>query len=137
MPSVTREILLYAIASALAFALDLTVLVLLVETAGVPYLPSAVLGFVAGGFAAYFFCVRLIFRYRRIEDRRIEATTFIGLGVAGLSVNAAGIYAGVEWMGLHYLVAKFGAAGLSFVANYGLRRLALFTPLHVQPNGRQ
>lgn len=128
MKHIAREIFLYGLVSAVAFGVDLLILVGLVEIAGAPYLAAAVAGFVTGGLVAYGLCVRFIFRYRRIEDRRVEASSFIVLGLAGLAVNTAGIFVGVELFGVHYLLAKIGAAGLSFVVNYALRRLALFTP---------
>jgi putative flippase GtrA len=132
MKHLAREVALYAAVSAVAFVVDLLVLVTLVERAGVPYLPAAICGFVIGGLLAYALCVRFIFRFRRVEDRRVEATSFVVLGLAGLAVNAGGMAFGVEVLGLHYLVSKLGAASLSFFVNYALRRLALFTPLPAQ-----
>jgi putative flippase GtrA len=119
---------LYGAVSALAFAADLTLLVALVELAGIPYLPAAIVAFTSGGLVAYALCVRYIFQFRRVEDRRVEATSFVALGLAGLLVNAGGMWLGVEFLGLYYLVAKIAAAGLSFVVNYALRRWVLFTP---------
>lgn len=135
MKHIAREILLYAIASAVAFGVDLSILVGLVELGGLAYLPAAVIAFVTGGLVAYALCVRFIFRYRRVEDRRVEATSFVALGLAGLVVNAGGMVLGVEWLGLHYLLAKIGAAGMSFVVNYALRRLMLFTPRSSHQSG--
>jgi putative flippase GtrA len=125
---IAREMFLYGAVSGLAFAVDLALLVGLVELGGIPYLPAAIVSFVSGGLVAYVLCVRYIFRFRRVEDRRVEATSFVALGLAGLLVNAGGMTFGVEVLGLNYLIAKVGAAGLSFVVNYALRRFILFTP---------
>jgi putative flippase GtrA len=126
---------MYGMASAVAFGVDLIILIALVELGGWPYMPAVVLGFVVGGLVAYGLCVRFIFHYRRVEDRRVEATAFVVLGVAGLAVNAGGIFVGVEVFGLHYLVSKFGAAGASFIVNYALRRFSLFT--HLAPRSSE
>lgn len=128
MKQIARELFLYGLASGVAFAVDVALLAGLVELAGIAYLPAAVLAFVAGGLVAYALCVRFIFRFHRVEDRRIEVVAFVALGLVGLLVNSGGIVIGVELIGLHYLVAKFVAAGASFLVNYLLRRLALFTP---------
>ena len=37
------------------------------------------------------------------------------------------MYALVDWLALHYLLAKVAAAGVSFLANFGMRRWLLFT----------
>jgi putative flippase GtrA len=134
---VAREVALYTIAMGTAFAVDLATLVALVEVAAVPYLGAAAVGFVSGGLVAYLLSVRFIFRHRRVQDRRIEAVTFIALGLVGLVVNLGGMWLGVEALSLHYVVAKVAAAGLSFVTNYGLRRLMLFTEFAGPAAGRQ
>lgn len=128
MIHIAREVFLYLVASLVALAADIGVMVGLVELAHVPYLLAAVISFILGGFVAYGLSVRFIFRYRRIEDRRVEATSFVILGLAGLAVNAACMAVGVELLGLNYIIAKLGAAGMSFVVNYALRRVLLFTP---------
>ena len=127
MKHIAREVALYTAPMGVAFAVDLAVLAALVELAAVPYLAAAAAGFVAGGLVAYLLSVRFIFRFRRVQDRSLEAATFVALGLIGLVVNLGGMWLGVEMLGLHYLLAKIAAAGLSFVTNYGLRRLTLFT----------
>ena len=129
MKRFAREIALYGLASGVAFVFDVVLLAALVELAGIPYLPAAVLSFIAGGLVAYALCVRFIFRFHRVEDRRVEALAFVTLGLVGLAVNSGGIVIGVEFIGMHYLVAKVAAAAGSFIVSYALRRLALFTPL--------
>lgn len=110
-----------------AFSVDVATLVILVEVCDVPYLAAATVGFVFGGIVGYLLSVRFIFRFRRVQDRRIEAITFVALGLMGLVVNLGGMWLGVEVLSLHYVIAKVAAAGLSFITNYGLRRLMLFT----------
>ena len=128
MIHLAREVVQYGLAMAVALGADIACLALLVEVAGVNYLWAAVLAFMVGGTVAYGLCVRFIFRYRRLRDRRVEALTFVSLGVAGLAVNMGVIAAAVSLAHVHYLIAKIMAAGLSFFVNYGLRRLLLFTP---------
>ena len=137
MKQVAREIVLYGLAMALALSVDVACLALLVEVVGVGYMPAVVVAFVAGGLVAYLLCVRFIFRYRRVTDRRLEIVTFVSLGAVGLAVNVAIIAAAVELLALHYLAAKILAAGVSFVVNYAARRLLLFTPLGAGASGRR
>ena len=61
-----------------------------------------------------------------LSDRRIEFASFAGIGVVGLAINAAVISFGVKILGVHYLIAKCGAAGFTFVWNFAARRQFLF-----------
>jgi len=124
----------YVGASALALALDLLLLSLLVSGLGVPYLAAAAVSFLAGTVLVYWLSIRHVFDYRRLEDWRREFAIFAGLGMVGLVVNLGVIYSLVEGLGLHYLVAKVGAAGCTFVANFLLRRWMLFLPRDLQPS---
>ena len=123
-----RELLAYGAASAAAFASDFGTLALLVQVLHWHYLAAATVAFMVGAVVAYLLSVRYVFRFRRIDDRRLEFAGFAGIGGVGLAVNAAAMYAGVEWLGLHYLAAKVLAGGLTFALNYVARRLTLFTP---------
>lgn len=124
-----REVLAYGAASAVAFAFDFGALAVLVQVAGWHYLAAATAAFLIGALVAYLLSVKYVFRFRRIDDRRVEFAGFAAIGALGLAVNAAAMFAGVEWLGLHYLVAKIVAGGFTFALNYVVRRLTLFTPL--------
>jgi putative flippase GtrA len=118
----------YVGASAAALAVDLTLLALLVSGFGVPYLAAAFISFSAGTVVVYWLSIRHVFDYRRLEDWRGEFAVFAALGLVGLVVNLTAMYSLVDGLGLHYLVAKVGAAGFTFIANFLLRRWMLFTP---------
>ena len=131
-----REVVSYAAVSAIAFAFDFGTLAFLVQVLHWHYLVAASAAFMAGAIVAYLLSVRYVFRFRRIEDRRVEFAGFAAIGAIGLAVNTSVMFAGVEWLGLHYLVAKVLAGGLTFVFNYVVRRVTLFTPLEASRRGR-
>jgi putative flippase GtrA len=122
-----REATGYALASGAALAVDVALLVVLIELFGVHYLVAATASFVAGALVAYSLVTRFVFRYRRLRDRRVEFAIFAGIGIVGLAINAFTIQAVVEGLGLGYLVGKAAAASLTFVANFLIRRWLLFT----------
>ena len=124
-----REAFSYAAVSGVAFACDFATLAFLVQILNWHYLAAASAAFMVGAVVAYLLSVRYVFRFRRIEDRRVEFVGFAAIGAVGLAVNACVIFAGVEWLHLHYLLAKVLAGGLTFVLNYVVRRVTLFTPL--------
>lgn len=131
-----REIMGYAVASAAAFAVDVSLLTVLVSRFGLHYLLATSLSFVFGGFVLYLLCIRFVFRVRRIGGSHFELPAFVALGIAGLAVQACLMYTTVELLGVHYLAAKVVAAGGSFAANFLLRRTLLFSDATAQGTGR-
>jgi putative flippase GtrA len=123
-----RESLVYALGSAAGFAVDVGLLAILVEFGGLHYLLAATISFLAGTSIVYWVSIRHAFTHRSVADARREFLIFAAIGLGGITVNL-GVMAGlVEGLDVHYLVAKFAAAGLSFCVNFGLRRWILFLP---------
>lgn len=121
------EIVAYALVSVIALCTDFAILYLLVEAAGLHYLLASTCSFMAGAVVAYLLSTRHVFRYRRLDDRRVEFMIFAGIGLVGLAVNGMTMYALVSLLGMQYLIAKCVAAVLTFGANFLMRRWALFS----------
>jgi putative flippase GtrA len=114
-------------ASALALAIDFGTYSGLIRLAGVHYLAAAPIGFALGLATIYALSIRWVFRHRRLTNARAEFALFALLGLAGMALNQAIIYAGVEWLGLAYELAKAASAGAVFCFNFVSRKLVLFT----------
>jgi putative flippase GtrA len=130
MKIVIQEALRYAAVSACAFMIDIAVLFILVHYLSWWYVAAATTSFLVGLLVGYVLSVTLVFRYRRLNDKRIEFASFAGIGVVGLAINAAVISFGVQILGVHYLIAKCGAASFTFVWNFVARRQLLFVQRH-------
>jgi len=127
MKTVVQEAIRYAAVPACAFIIiDITVLFILVHYLSWWYVAAATASFMVGLLVGYVLSVTRVFKYRRLNDQRIEFASFAGIGVVGLAINAAVISFGVKFLGLHYLIAKCGAAGFTFVWNFVARRQFLF-----------
>ena len=126
MKTVVREATRYAFVSACAFIIDIAVLFILVSYLSWWYVAAATASFLVGLLVAYLLSITLVFKYRRLQDARIELASFAGIGLVGVAINAAVITLGVNLLGVHYLIAKFGAAGFTFVWNFAARRQFLF-----------
>jgi putative flippase GtrA len=126
MKTVVQEVIRYAAVSACAFAVDITVLFVLVHYFSWWYVAAASISFLIGLFVGYVLSVTFVFKYRRLTDQRIEFASFAAIGVVGLALNAAVIYFGVTVLDVHYLIAKCGTAGCTFVWNFTARRQLLF-----------
>jgi putative flippase GtrA len=130
MRTVAKEAIRYGAVSGCAFIVDITVLFILVHYFSWWYVAAATASFLVGLLLGYALSITLVFKYRRLQDVRIEFASFTAIGVVGLAINAAAISFGVRIAGLHYLVAKCGAAGLTFVWNFVARRQLLFVRRH-------
>jgi putative flippase GtrA len=118
----------YAAVSLIALAVDTTVLYAFVNVAGWHYLPASVPAFAAGASVAYLLSVRLVFRFRHLRNPSLEFAAFVGLGLAGLLVNAGALFVAISAAGLGLITAKVLAAGCTFATNFTLRRKFLFVP---------
>jgi putative flippase GtrA len=123
-----REALGYTAVSAFGLLIDVTSLWVLVHFFSWWYLGAATVSFSVGLLVGYALCVTLVFRYRRLKDQRLEFASFAAIGVVGLPINASVMFFGVKYLGLHYLIAKLGAAGFTFIWNFAARRQLLFAP---------
>ena len=114
--------------SALALAVDTSILYVFVNMVGWHYLAASVLAFSAGATVAYVLSVRFVFRFRYLRNPALEFASFLGLGLAGLLVNAAALFVAIGAAGLGLIAAKVLAAGCTFATNFTLRRQCLFVP---------
>jgi len=126
MKTILKEAIGYGFASLAALAADMTVLWLLVRFLSVNYLVAATVSFVAGVFISYVLSVSLVFKTRRLTDRRTEFVAFTVLGSLGVGINAGVMGVAVRYGGLHYIMAKCVAAGFTFMCNFVARRQMLF-----------
>jgi putative flippase GtrA len=121
-----REVAGYGAASAAALAVDMAILWTLVGHFGWGYLAAATASFLAGAVVAYVLSVKLAFTQHRLRNRPVEFMSFVAIGTIGLAVNAGVMTVAVNYLGLHYLLAKCAAAGCTFMCNFIARRQILF-----------
>lgn len=117
----------YGAASGAALIVDISVLQLLASVLGVHYLIASTVSFVTGGVVLYALSVAFVFKLRRVDNRALEFSFFLALGLVGLIVNSAVIYIAAGAGHLSLLAAKFTAAGFTFSTNFILRRFLLFS----------
>jgi putative flippase GtrA len=112
-------------ASVLALVVDLAVLLMLAQWTH--YLVAATIGFALGAWVSYQIAVQWVFSYRSMENAPgKEFSAYLAVGLAGLAVNNLVILGAVEVIGASLLVAKCTAAMVTFVFNFGVRKILLF-----------
>lgn len=125
--SVAKEFAGYFAVSLAGLAVDAAVLLILVSGCGLPVVHSSVAAFMAGLAVVYLCSVKFVFASRRVAQPVAEFFTFAMLGVAGLLLTMLIMQVGTQQLHLDYRWTKFGAAGASFVCNFALRKLVLFS----------
>lgn len=126
-PALIRQFSRYVVVGGLAFIVDFSVLYLLTEKAGLHYLVSATVGFLAGLVTNYLLCVAWIFDFRALSNKAHEFLVFGIIGIAGLLLNNLLLYLFTEFVAFHYLISKSLAAILILLFNFSLRRSLLFS----------
>lgn len=122
-----RELLHYFAASLVALLVDLGIFSVTIRLLGVPWFWAATLGFAVGVATVYWFSIRWVFSSRRMKHApRSEFLVFIGIGVAGLCVTQAVLWAGIEGLHAQPELVKVAAAGATFLFNYAVRKMLLF-----------
>jgi putative flippase GtrA len=126
MKVMIKEAMGYIAASAVALAVDITILWVLVHFFLWWYLAAATASFLSGLVVGYSLCVAFVFKFRKLKDWRVEFLSFAAIGAAGLLINTLVMGFTVKYLGMHYLIAKCVAAGLTFSWNFLARRTWLF-----------
>ncbi|HEY8506161.1 MAG TPA: GtrA family protein [Gemmataceae bacterium] len=119
-------------ASGLAAALDMALLVLLVEAAGWSALPAATLSYAAGGVLQYVLCSVWVFPHgpRSLPQGVLTftVTSLVGLGITWVVIACLQGLVG-------YAAAKVVALGLAFVWNFLSRKYLIFRQPDPLPGG--
>lgn len=125
--SISAQFFRYFIVGGMAFVVDFALLYLLTEFAGLYYLFSASVAFMAGIAVNYALSVIWVFDVRSVNNRVHEFAIFTIVGIVGLGLNTALMWFFTELAGFHYLGSKVVAAATIFVFNFGARKAMLFS----------
>ena len=118
------EIARFALVGGACFLLDYGLLYVLTAYGGLYYLLSAGISFIVSVFVNYYLCLVCVFRGANAQTRRAKML-FFGSSVTGLGLNQLFMWLLVDFMHIHYMIAKLIAAGVVMVWNYVLKRRAV------------
>ena len=125
MKKLIEQIMKFGVVGAVAFVIDYGLLALLTEVFAINYLVSATVSFTASVVFNYVASMRYVFTHKDGLSRRREIAIFVTLSVIGLLINNFCMWAGVELLGIHYLVTKIGATFIVMVWNFVTRKIFL------------
>ena len=125
MRKIIEQFMKFGVVGAIAFVIDYGLLALLTEVFAINYLLSATVSFTVSVVFNYVASMRYVFSHKDGMSRRREFAIFVTLSVIGLGINNACMWAGVEVLGVHYLITKIGATFIVMVWNFVTRKIFL------------
>ncbi len=125
LKALAAQIMKFGVVGVIAFFIDYGLLALLTEVFGLYYLLSATISFIVSVIFNYVASMRYVFTHKEGLSRRREFLIFVVLSVLGLLLNNACMWAGVELLGVHYLIVKIGATVIVAIWNFVTRKIFL------------
>ena len=125
MEKLISQFMKFGVVGVIAFVIDYGLMVVLTELAGVNYLISATISFTVSVVFNYLASMRYVFTHKQGLSRRREFVIFVVLSVIGLAINNLCMWAGVELLGVHYLIVKIFATAVVMVWNFVTRKIFL------------
>lgn len=116
----------YFFVGGFAFVVDFGLLYILTEYAGLHYLLSATLSFIAGLLVNYIISCIWVFSDSKFKNRLVEFLIFAAIGIVGLALNDALIWLFTDCIGTHYMFSKIVAAALVYLWNFFARKYIVF-----------
>lgn len=116
----------YFFVGGFAFVVDFGLLYILTEYAGLHYLLSATLSFIAGLLVNYIISCLWVFNGSKFKNRLVEFLFFATIGVVGLALNDALIWLFTDCIGTHYMFSKIVAAAMVYLWNFFARKYLVF-----------
>lgn len=119
---------LYFLASGIALLVDTCVFSLSLRLFGIPVFWAGALGFVTGSVVIYILSVHYVFKQRTLVTKKNhEFALFLGIGLMGLVITQIILWLGISRFGLMPEAVKLCAACATFISNFLLRKILLFS----------
>lgn len=120
------QLIRYCFVGGFAFMVDAGGLYVLTEYAGMYYLLSATISFIAGLVVNYLLSTSWIFRKSKLANRWTEFVIYSAIGVVGLGMNALFLYVFTDWLHIYYMMSKIITAAMVMLWNFFARKIILF-----------
>lgn len=119
----TQEFFKFCLVGGGTFIVDYSLLYVLTEYVGLGYLWSSALAFSVAVIVNYILCQRYVFVGAKNGVKQL--VLFVATSIVGLGINQICMWLFVEWVAMHYLLAKIFATAIVTIWNYITKRLAL------------
>lgn len=119
-----NQFLRFALVGAAATVTTYVVLIAGVEGLGINAVTASAVGYTMGIAVNYI----LNYRYTFGSDQHhhVVLPKFLVVMVTGMFINAAVMYTGINWFGMHYMLAQLLAVAIVFMLSFTANRLWAF-----------
>jgi len=118
------QLVKYATAGAIGTALQYSILLALVEGAGIGAVPASTFGAAAGAVVNYALNHRYTFRSNRPHAEAL--VKYFCVSIAGIVLNALVLAVAISLVGVHYVIAQVIATGVVLFAAFAVNRAWTF-----------
>ncbi len=125
MQKLLAQIMKFGVVGVIATVIDFGIMNLLHYGLGLNILIANTSGFIISLIFNYLASMKYVFAHKEGMSRRREFAIFVVLSVIGLGLNNGCMWAGVEFLGIHYLIVKIGATFIVMVWNFVTRKIFL------------
>jgi putative flippase GtrA len=119
-----NQFLKFALVGATATITTYFVLIVSVEFFGINAVPASIVGYALGVTVNYILNYR--FTFSSDQHHHIVLPKFLTVMVVGMIINAAVMYAGINWFGMHYMLAQLLAVAMVFILSFTANRFWTF-----------
>ena len=119
-----KQFLRFALVGAAATITTYAVLIIGVEGFHFNAVISSVVGYGLGVMVNYILNYRYTFSSN--QSHHVVIPRFLAVMAAGMLINATVMYAGMNWLGLHYMFAQLAAVGVVLMLSFTANRLWTF-----------
>lgn len=123
MKKLKEQIIKFGFVGFLCFFIDYGIMTLLTERFAVNYMLSCGISFTVSVVVNYILSVTFVFETDKSKNKAGEFVIFVILSVIGLGINEVCMWVAVEFLGIHYMIAKIGATGVVMVYNFVSRKM--------------
>ncbi len=116
----------YGIVSVAALSIDFAILTTLTSGLGLYYLWSSIISYSTGLIFSYVMSVAWVFKTRSTQNKAVEFSVFVGIGLLGLVLNSATMWFFTSVVGLVYIWSRLLSAVIAYTWKYVARRMLLF-----------
>lgn len=125
MQKLLAQIMKFGVVGVIATVIDFGIMNLLHYGLGLNILIANTSGFIISLIFNYLASMKYVFAHKEGMSRRREFVIFVVLSVIGLAINNLCMWAGVELLGVHYLIVKIFATAVVMVWNFVTRKIFL------------